>query len=43
MVCNAEAVLGFYFFDWNFNQVLVNIEVAFNGKFSAWLITIHVG
>lgn len=43
MVCNAEAVLDFYFLMGILIKSWLGVEVAFNGKFHAWLITIHVG
>ncbi len=41
MACNAEAVLDFYFLIGIL--IWLGVEVTFDSKFHAWLITIHVG
>lgn len=41
MVCNAEAVLDFCLLIGIL--IWLGVEVAFNRKSHAWLITIHVG
>ncbi|WP_275112277.1 hypothetical protein [Helicobacter pylori] len=43
MVCNAEAVLGFYFLMGILIKSWLGVEVTFDSKSHAWLITIHVG